>query len=488
MKVRFSVLASFLCLATGLIIAEPACRADEGMWVFNNLPRKQLADKFKFEPTEEWLDHVMKSSVRFNSGGSGSFVSSTGLVLTNHHVGADTLHKVSSADHDYYKEGFWAKTHTEEPKAPDLELNVLQSIEDVTQRVNASVTPAMSTAESSAARRAAMSTIEKESLDKTGLRSDVVTLYQGGQYHLYRYKKYTDIRLVFAPEFDIAFYGGDPDNFEYPRYDLDVCLFRAYENDRPAKIDHFLKWSAAGAGNDELVFVSGHPGRTGRLNTMAALKYIRDVQAPLMLDWLRRQEVTLQQFSQDGDEQTRIAKGGLFSIQNSRKAYYGKIAGLQDPAIMAKKEAAEKSLRATVDADPKLKAGFGSAWDRIEQTQAIRKEIANPMNILETGRGFNCTLFSIARTLLRLADENGKPNGDRLREFGDGGRESLELELFSTAPIYEDLELAKLSDALGYLLEKLGGDDPLAQKILSGKNPSDRSAELIGGTKLKDVT
>jgi len=199
--------------------------------------RKQLKEKYGFEPTEAWIEHVMKSSVRFNSGGSGSFVSSNGLVLTNHHVGADTLHKVSTAEHDYYKEGFLAKTPADEPKAPDLELNVLQSIEDVTARVNAAVKPEMNPGEAFLARRAVIATIEKESLDKTGLRSDVVTLYQGGQYHLYRYKKYTDIRLVWAPEFDIAFFGGDPDNFEYPRYDLDACLFRAYENDvsRPTR-------------------------------------------------------------------------------------------------------------------------------------------------------------------------------------------------------------------------------------------------------------
>jgi hypothetical protein len=414
-------------------------------------------------------------------------VSSTGLVLTNHHVGADTLHKISTAGHDYYKEGFRAKNPSEEQKSPDLELNVLMSIEDVTDRVNAAVKPDLSPAEAFAARRGIMSTIEKESLDKTGFRSDVVTLYQGGQYHLYRYKKYTDIRLVFAPEFDIAFFGGDPDNFEYPRYDLDICLFRVYEHDQPVKIEHFLKWSKAGAGDNELVFVSGHPGKTDRLNTVAALKYVRDVQAPQTLDLLRRREIMLQQYAQDGDEQLRIAKDGLFSVQNSRKAYYGRIAGLQDPTIMARKLADEQALRDKIDADPKMKADFGGAWSRIEQAQVIRREIAASFNVLESPRGLSSTLFSIARTLVRMAEENEKPNRDRLREFSDAARESLELELYSTAPIYDDLEEAKLNDGLGFLLEKLGGDYPLAQKILAGKNPADRAAELTKGTKLKDV-
>jgi hypothetical protein len=478
--------AVLTCLLTLAIVA-PVGLAEEGMWAFNNLPRKALKDKYGFEPTDAWLENVMKSSVRFNSGGSGSFVSSTGLVLTNHHVGADTLHKLSTAEHNYFHEGFWAKTPADEAKAPDLELNVLQSIEDVTERVNAAVKPEMSAAEAFVARRAVTATIEKESLDKTGLRSDVVTLYQGGQYHLYRYKKYTDIRLVWAPEFESAFFGGDPDNFEYPRYDLDACLFRVYENDAPLKTEHFLKWSKSGAADGELVFVSGHPGRTDRLNTMAALKFNRDIRVPYILDLLRRMEVMLQQFNQDGEEQARIGKDDLFGVQNSRKAYLGQLAGLQDAGIMGKKEAAERALRAKVDSDPKLKAAYGGAWDRIEQAKKSHAELLTPHAVLELGRGFSGSLFGTARTLVRLADENEKPNPERLAEYGDAARSSLELQLYSTAPIYEDLELAKLTDSLGFFTEKFGGDHPLVRKVLNGKSPAARAAELISGTKLKEV-
>jgi hypothetical protein len=462
-------------------------QADEGMWVFNNLPKRQLKERYGFEPTDEWVEHVMKSSVRFNSGGSGSFVSSTGLVLTNHHVGADTLHKISTGAHDYYKEGFYAKRHEDEAKAPDLELNVLQSIEDVTDRVNAAVNPTMSPAEAFAARRGVMSTIEKESLDRTGLRSDVVMLYQGGQYHLYRFKKYTDIRLVFAPEFDIAFFGGDPDNFEYPRYDLDVCLFRVYEHDKPAKIEHFLQWSRDGAGDGELVFVSGHPGRTSRLNTVAALRFMRDVRAPFTLNLLRRREIMLQQFSLEGEEQARIAKEELFSIQNSRKAYYGRIAGLQDPAIMQKKESNEKALRARVEGDPQMKAAYGTAWDRIAQAQKDYADIIQQRSLLELGQGFNSVLFTVARTLVRMAEEDQKPNTERLREFSAAARESLEQQLYSTAPIYEDFEIARLADSLTFLGETFGCDHPIVQKVMAGKSPDARAAELVLGTKLKDV-
>src|SRR4051794_7254539 len=267
--------------------------ADEGMWLYNQFPKQMLKAKHGFEPTDEWLKHVRLSSVRFNSGGSGSFVSSNGLVMTNHHVGADALQKLSTADRDLIKTGFHAKTQAEEVKCVDLELNVLMNIEDVTERVNAAVKPGQSAADAQLARRAVTNTIEKEAFDKSGLRSDVVTLFQGGQYHLYQFKKYTDVRLVFAPEKDIAFFGGDPDNFEYPRYDLDICFLRVYENDKPAKIEHYLKWSKAGAEDGELIFVSGHPGRTSRLNTMAHLAYLRDVVFPQNLDMLRRREVLL---------------------------------------------------------------------------------------------------------------------------------------------------------------------------------------------------
>ena len=255
--------------------------ADEGMWTFDNPPVKQLKEKYDFEPTQAWLDHVRLASVRFNDGGSGSFVSPEGLVLTNHHVARGQLQKVSSPQKDYVKDGFLAATRAEELKCPDLELNVLMSMEDVTAKVMAAVKPGMSEKDANDARKAVTAKLEKESLDATGLRSDVVTLYQGGEYWLYRYKKYTDIRLVFAPEVQAAFYGGDPDNFTYPRYDLDMALFRVYENDTPIASPAFLKWNAAGAADGELVFVSGHPGSTDRLHTLSQLELKRDYAYPL---------------------------------------------------------------------------------------------------------------------------------------------------------------------------------------------------------------
>src|ERR1700687_1975032 len=267
MKLTRNIVLFALCA-----LCVPVSRADEGMWLFNNPPSKNLQDKSHCQPTAAWLELLQKSSVRFNSGGSGSFVSADGLVMTNHHVGGDCLQKNSSKEKDYVKSGFEARSRSEEPKCVDLELNVLMGIEDVTNRVAGAVTSVMNSADAERARRAAINEIEKESRDKTGLRSNVSTLYNGGQYQIYRYKRYTDVRLVFAPQKSIAFFGGDPDNFEYPRYDLDICFFRVYENDRPVHIEHFLKWSEAGANHGELVFVSGHPGRTNRQNTLDELK------------------------------------------------------------------------------------------------------------------------------------------------------------------------------------------------------------------------
>ncbi len=464
----------------------PSLLADEGMWLFNHPPRKQLKEKYGFDVTETWLDHVQKSSVRFNSGGSGSFVSEDGLVISNHHVGADALQKFGDKNKNYLRDGFYARSQAEEKRCLDLELNVLVSIEDVTTRVNAAVKPEMAVEQAFLARRAVMAEVEKESFDKTALRSDVVTLYQGGQYHLYRFKKYTDVRLVFAPEQQIAFYGGDPDNFEYPRFDLDICLFRVYEDDKPAKLQHYLKWSEAGVSENELVFVSGHPGRTSRLFTVAELEYVRDQRLPYALERLHGLEVLLASYSARSDENARRAKEDLFGVQNSRKAYIGELAGVLDPKLMEQKQAAEKKLRDAVAARPELKDAVG-AWDRIAEAQKIIAENARRYNLLEVGHGFYSDLFGIARTLLRAADEKPKPNSERLREFGEAGLASLEFQLFSEKPIYDDLEQLTLADSLSFLAGKLGYMDPLVQKVLAGKPPQERASDLVRGTKVRDV-
>jgi hypothetical protein len=486
---RLSILTLIMFTASTLL-------ADEGMWLFNNPPLQRLKEKYQFEPTPQWLEHLQKSSVRFNSGGSGSFVSANGLVITNHHVGADTLQKVSNQQRNYLRDGFYAKTQAEEIKSTDLELNVLVSIEDVTARVAGAVKAGISADAAAAARKNAIAQIEKESKEKTGLRSDVVTLYQGGAYHLYRYKRYDDVRLVFAPEQQAAFYGGDPDNFEYPRFDLDICIFRAYENGQPAKIDNYLKWNSRGPSDGELTFVSGSPGRTDRQLTVDELADRRDREVP---EWLRlfyRRESLLNAWSQRSRENARRARDDIFGDANNRKRYNGYIAALFDPEIWTALQAREQKLRDAISRDAKLRSTM-SAYDRIEKAQAEIVKLAPRYDYLEQERpitvgyrgprAFYGTLFKYARLLTRAIDERGKPNGVRIPEFRDSAKESLELELFSIEPVYDDYEILRLTDSITDFAERFGAEDPLVQQVLAGKSPRARAVELVKGTRLKDV-
>ncbi len=474
-------------LALTFIFAPLGVRADEGMWTFNNVPRAEIKRKYNFDITDEWLRKVQLASVRFNSGGSGSFVSPEGLVLTNHHIAQDTLAKLSTPQDDLVKNGFYARARAAERKAPDLELNVLISIEDVTARVNNATKEGMAAAEMNAARTAEISRIEEESTKATGLRSDVVTLYQGGQYNLYRYKRYTDVRLVFAPEGQIAFFGGDPDNFNFPRFNLDMALFRVYENDQPLKVENYFKWSQAGAKAGELVFVSGNPGATQRLNTVAHLEFLRATGLPFQIKYLERRRALLRRYGTQGEEQRRRANEEIFSIENSLKSLRGQVAGLNNKEIMRRKGQEEQTLRRTVAADTRKQKDYGDAWDSIARARESLNAYERERRFLDSAWGFNSTLFNFARTILRLADESAKPSSARLPEYTDSRRKSLELALYSPAPIYEDYEQAKLADSLAFMRDELGATNPTVVKVLNGKTPDARAAELIQGTKLKDV-
>jgi hypothetical protein len=463
-------------------------QADEGIWLFNQPPSKFLRDRYHFDATDAWLEHLQKSSVRFDSGGSGSFVSEDGLIISNHHVGADAIQKLGTEDKNYLRDGFYARTHAEELKCLDLELDVLESIEDVTARVNTAVLTNANASSAVVARRKIIAEIEKESLDRTGLRSDIVTLWEGGAYQLYRYKSYTDVRLVFAPEQQIADYGGDPDNFEYPRYDLDICLFRAYENGQPAKVKDFLKFSPAGAHEGDLVFTSGHPAYTSRFYTVADLESQRDVVSPFLLEFINRREALLANWSARSEENARRAKEDLFGMQNERKRQEGQYDGLLDPDLFTTKAKIEANFKAQLVGKPEFTNAL-AAYDKIAGALTTLK-IQSPFPrymLLENAFGFDCDSFGIARTLLRASEERPKPNGERLREFSDSNKASLELALFSTKPIYTDYEILKLADSLTFMVEHLGMNDPLIQNILAGQTPRERAAKLITDTKVRDM-
>jgi hypothetical protein len=480
MKRHFAVLLALV------FVFSTMAPADEGMWLYNAPPKDRIKAKYGFELTQEWLDHVRLSSVRFNNGGSGSFVSADGLTFTNHHVGAGCVQQLSTEGRDYIKTGFYARTQAEEAKCPNLELNELVGIEDVTDKINAGVKTEMSAAEAGQAQRAAMSQVEKDCATATGLRCDVVTFYSGQVYNLYKYKKYTDVRLVFAPEFDIAFFGGDPDNFTYPRYDLDITFFRVYEDGKPAHLDHYLQWSRTGVKDGDLIFVSGHPGSTGRLLTMAQIEFLRDVQYPMVLKLFERRVALLQDFSKQSEENARIAKEDIFGLQNSQKAITGYQSGLLDKAIMEAKAAEEAKLHAAFKADPK-NGGAADPWEAIAQAIKVQQSIYPDLTFLERLRGFNSRLAQTARVLVRAAAEKPKPNAERMREFRDSGLPSLEQQLFSTEPIYKNLETVQLSDSLSEMQDSLGKDNPDVQKALQGKAPANAAKDMIGNTKLDDV-
>ena len=459
--------------------------ADEGMWLFNAFPKDKVKAKYGWAPDQAWLDHVRLSSARAPNG-SSSFVSADGLIFTNHHIAQECIHDLSTGGKDYMKTGFYAPTRADEAKCPGMEFIVLLNIEDVTAKVSAAVKPGMSTSDAGRAQREEMAGLEKQ-CSSGDIRCDVVTLYSGAMYNLYKYKKYDDIRLVFAPEFAIAFFGGDPDNFEYPRYDLDISFFRAYENGQPAHTADYLKWSANGASDNDLIFVSGHPGRTGRLLTMAQLGYLRDNEYPLRLSSYTRRLEAIQKFTAESEENAREAQSDVFGIQNSFKAITGYEAALKDSELMATKASDEKELQQFINSSPERKQQFGDPWSAIAKAADVQKQILKPLFYLDALGGFRGDLPRYARDLVRAANQRQKPNNQRIRGFQDSQLPTLQTRLFSTAPVYKGLDKVQLAESLGEMRDELGADNPDVQKALAGKTPEERAAEVIDGTKLDDV-
>jgi hypothetical protein len=480
-KFRRMALSLVLLVAGATMLA-----ADDGIWLFNQFPRQTVKQKYGFDVTDQFLDRMRVGTVRFYGIASGSFVSPTGLLFTNHHVASECIQQLGSKEHDYMANGFSAKTEAEEQKCPDLEADVLLSMTDVTAGVREGVQPDAPAAEASRVRRANSARIEKDCA-ASGDRCEVVTLYSGEQYHLYRYKKYTDIRLVFAPETDVAAFGGDPDNFTYPRYCLDIVFFRAYEGGRPASTPDYLRWSKEGVKDGELIFVPGSPGSTGRLNTMAQLEFFRDTSYPLVWSQLGSLIKVLKAYSAKSAENQRVAADNLSTQQNSYKAYTGFLAGLRDPKLMAAKRREEKELRDAVAKDPKMNAAFGKAWDQLAAAYQECRDFYAPYLMLESFAGRGSDLFGIARQVSRLAEERGKPNEQRLRDYRDSALPGVEASLFAEIPIVDSMEVAALTYYLEALKKTLGASDPTVKAVLNGKTPADAAKEYVATSKLKDI-
>ena len=474
--------------ACAMYVVVAACAlpvlADEGMWTFNNFPSDKVQKSYGFKPSQEWLDKVRLSSARLAQGCSGSFVSPDGLIMTNHHCARRCIAQLSTKQKDFLHNGFVTKSTKDEVKCPELEINQLVDIKDVTQRMSAA-TASKTGAAYAEAQRTEIARITKECATSDDVRCDVVSLYKGAVHNLYTYKRYQDVRLVFAPEEAIAFFGGDPDNFNFPRYDLDAAFVRIYENGKPAQVKNYFPFAKTATKAGDLTFVSGHPGHTSREYTVSELAFQRDYVLPARLMRLAEMRGQLTQFMLRGKEERRIATTDLFSVENAYKALKGRHAALLDQTFFASKVKAQNDLIAAVK-DPAKKTELQKALGDVDSALGKMKDIYLAYTLIEGAQGFTSDLFPKARALVRAADELPLPNEKRLKEFSDASLPALKQSVESTAPVYKNLEILKLTFGLTKLRELLGADDALVKKILGKKSPETLAAELINGTKLHD--
>jgi V8-like Glu-specific endopeptidase len=474
-------------LAAAAVCAATAAAADEGMWTFDNFPSDKVKAKYGVDINLKWLDTVRFASVRLSSGCSASIVTKDGLVLTNHHCVRDCAQNLSTDKTDYVKDGFAAAKQEDEKLCPGMQAEVLGGIYDVTPRVTAAA-QGKTGQDFVKARDAEIAAVEKEGCaGKESLyRCQVVTLYQGGQYKLYMFRKYSDVRLVFAPEQQMAFFGGDPDNFNFPRYDLDCSFVRLYENGKPVSTPDHLKWRVEPPKEGEPVFVSGNPGTTQRLLTAEQLETIRDVSQPDTLLLLAELRGRLIRFGEESAENARISNEDLFSVENAFKAYRGQQEALVDPALIAAKHQSDAALRAKVMKDKSLAAEIGDPWAETAKVQADRRALYEPYTYMESRAGILSSLFGYGRALVRAAQERPKPNGERLPEYTDSRLALLEKRVLDNEPVYPGLEELKLEFWLTKLREHLTADSE-GTKTFLGKDSPEALAARLSKSKLADA-
>jgi hypothetical protein len=460
--------------------------ADEGMWTYNNFPAAKMKAKYGWAPDPAWLNHVQLASVRLAQGCSASLVSPDGLVMTNHHCARSCLSELADRQHDYIANGFYAATAGDEKKCPALEANQLVQITDVTPVMRAA-TAGKSDRAFHEAERSAKASIESKCATAADVRCQVVTLYHGGVYDLYKYKRYQDLRVVFAPEESVAFFGGDPDNFTFPRYDLDTAFVRIYENGKPLRTDNYLKFATRGVKEGEIALVSGNPGATEREDTLAELEFQRDVAQPFLLTLLSEIRGVLTEFGTKGSEQARTSNTLRFSMENSLKAYKGRQLALIQGPLLIDKARAESDFRKQVAADPRL-AASGAAWDAIAAAVAHEREIFVRHSLLERLPPRLSPLMAYAIALNRYAGEVGKPDGQRLEEYAAANFPALKQEIVSPAPIHTELEKTVLTWWLAKVREDLGTSDVDVHALLGKQSPEEIANALVDGTKLTDAT
>ena len=470
--------ALFLCVLFAQVVL-----ADEGMWTFDNFPSKAVGTKYGFTPSQTWLDHVRLSSLRIAGGCSASFISPQGLVMTNHHCVVECVEQLSTPQQNFEENGYSAKTPAEEKKCPDFELDQLVEIRDVTKDVLEALTGKTGDAANKAL-NAKRAELEQSCGSDASVRCDLVSLYHGGVYDLYRYKRYNDVRLVFAPEFSVAQFGGDPDNFNFPRFDFDIGLVRAYEGDKPVANKDYLHWSANGTKDGDLVFVSGNPGGTFRELTNAQLAFERDVLYPNRNPEIAERRGELEEFIARGPEQAREANDDLFFLENGYKVYFGRQQALLDPQFFATKVQEEQRLRTATAKDPKL-AAYLPAWDDIAKIEEVRSQLFM-RNALLNGRYIRTGLIGDAVTLVRAAAERAKPNRERLPEFTDKALVNVRQQLTAAVPVYKDLEELDLAFLLTIIRRDLGADDAFVRKMLGKESPQQLAHRLVTGTQLDD--
>jgi hypothetical protein len=478
---------SLAALAAVAAFVSTAAMADEGMWTFDNFPSATVKAKYGVTIDQAWLDNVRGAAVRLSSGCSASVVTKDGLVLTNHHCVRDCAQNLSTANVDYVKDGFAAKGREDEKLCPGMQAEILTTISDVTQRVSGAAA-GKTGHDFVKARDAEIAAVEKEGCAgrEADYRCQVITLYQGGQYKLYVYRKYSDVRLVFAPEQVMAFFGGDPDNFNFPRYDLDCSFVRLYENGKPVSTPAHLKWSAAPPTDGEPVFIAGNPGTTQRLLTAEQLETIRDVALPDTLIAFSEMRGRLIRFGEESTEHARVANEDLFGIENSFKALHGEEEALVDPALIGAKRKFDAELRAKVMKDKKLAAEIGDPWTDTAKVQADRRALFQPYTYMETRAGLFSSLYGYGRALVRAAEERAKPNGERLPEYTDSRLPLLEKRVLDNEPVYPELEAALLEFWLTKLREHLTADAP-GTKTFLGKDSPEAIAARLSKSKLADA-